>query len=111
MIWQPALVILLGTALLTTLLARKQLLSGQWLPTLLTLLLSLVIVLPLLYVFFTFVYLGFNGQIYETGMSLLILVLGLGLVGWGWVLGGLKARFMITSGVVTVTAAGLSLLP
>ena len=111
MIWQPALGLLLGTALLATLLARKQLLSGQWLPTLLTLLLSLVVVLPLLYVFFTFVYLGFKGQVYETGMSLLILALGLGLVGWGWRVGGLNARFLITAGVVTVTVAVLSLLP
>ena len=101
----------LGLALMFVLLGRKKLLVQQAWPTALTLLLSLGIVLPLLFVFFTYVGLGFKGKAYETGMSLLILALGLGLALWGWLLSGFAARLLIMSGIIAATVAVLSVLP
>ncbi len=101
----------LGLTLLLTLLSRKHLLTGQAAGVALTLLLSLLTLLPLLFVVFSVAAYSFRGRAFETGLSLLVALLGLGMVGWGWRQSAQKARTLITLGVVTGTCAVLTLLP
>ncbi|AWN23921.1 hypothetical protein DKM44_12335 [Deinococcus irradiatisoli] len=99
-----------GLTLLLVLLGRQRLLAGEVTRVALTLLLSLLALLPLLFVGFSAVAYSFRGRTFETGVSLLLL-LGMGLVAWGQRLSGQPARLLITAGVVIGTCATLTLLP